>query len=96
MSWRHKKSGDKYYIIGFTIHSETLELMVNYERYDSVEVKWTRPASMFFDGRFIPIGDDGKDIEVKNPNMVKMHVEYTEEPRFAYNPPLTRPATYIK
>ncbi len=46
--YRHYK-GKAYQVLGFAIHSETLEEMVIYKALYGDEAVWVRPASMWLD-----------------------------------------------
>lgn len=56
--FRHQKTGRTYAIVGFSIlESNPNVTLVTYESQED-GLHWTRPASEFFDGRFIPEVDD--------------------------------------
>lgn len=53
-NWRHQKSGVSYRITGFTTREQDHVTLVNYHSCtDPHGPIWTRPASEFFDGRFV-------------------------------------------
>lgn len=48
--YRNLKHGTLYHVLGFSRHSETLEVMVQYERVDPEfrdEIPWDRPLKLF-------------------------------------------------
>lgn len=48
--YRNKKHGTNYVVIGLTRHSETLEILVTYEREkpnDRADIPWSRPIELF-------------------------------------------------
>jgi hypothetical protein len=63
--WQHSKTGGRYVIIYFGLLENTMEPAVIYQELDAEGPApvWVRPATQFFDGRFLPSGrvDYGKD-----------------------------------
>mgnify|MGYP001444580112 CR=1 FL=1 len=53
--WQHFKSG-VYEVVGLSVHTETLEVLVLYRRLDDKFV-WARPARMWTPDRFIRINE---------------------------------------
>lgn len=48
--YRNKKHGTNYIVVGFTRHSETLDVLVTYERenpIDRADIPWSRPIALF-------------------------------------------------
>jgi hypothetical protein len=54
MLFLHLKSGHVYEYVGLTIIEATMEPAVIYCSPGFPESTFTRPASVFFDGRFVP------------------------------------------
>lgn len=55
-NWQHVATGTIYRIVGFATREADQALLVLYRRNvspDPIEPLWVRPASEFFDGRFI-------------------------------------------
>jgi hypothetical protein len=54
-TWRQRKTGRVYSIMGTAIEELTGKLLIHYQEYDVPSVPvWARPAAEFFDGRFLP------------------------------------------
>lgn len=49
--WTHVKSGERYQILHHGLLEENLQPVVIYQAEDGPV--WVRPASEFFDGRFV-------------------------------------------
>lgn len=50
--YRNKKHGTLYQVLGFTVHSETTEILVTYERVEPEyrnhnDIPWSRPVELF-------------------------------------------------
>lgn len=48
--YRNKKHGTLYHVLGFSMHSEEEEILVQYERVEPEErnnIPWSRPAQLF-------------------------------------------------
>ena len=48
--YRNKKHGTTYIVLGFTRHSESLDILVTYDREnpaDRADLPWSRPLELF-------------------------------------------------
>jgi hypothetical protein len=45
--YQHYKNGNRYEVVGFATHSETLEVMVIYKAMYGERTQWVRPLGMF-------------------------------------------------
>lgn len=53
-NWKHVKTGESYHIFGFSTNEKDHTLLVHYRSWHDPHAPiWTRPASEFFDGRFV-------------------------------------------
>jgi len=57
--YRHYKNGNRYEVVGFATHSETLEIMVIYKAMYGEKATWVRPLLMWSE----TIEVDGKTIK---------------------------------
>ena len=55
MIWKHKKTGNLYSVMGYTIIEAGMVPAVIYRRSDNpLSTTFVRPCAEFFDGRFEP------------------------------------------
>lgn len=77
-TWRHRKTGEEYTILGFSTNEEDGMTMVHYRKYDHTSTTpiWTRSMAAFFDGRFVRLFPGYKGEEVNRTVKKVMLQEY--------------------
>lgn len=51
--FRHAATGKRYVVVGVALREDDLTPMVVYRPVANENLRWTRPLSEFFDGRFV-------------------------------------------